>query len=49
MGIKTFLPTLEQFEARQKAVLYEFEQKYNLSVPRSENVLNVVDLQKALQ
>lgn len=33
MGIQTFLPTQEQFNARDKINLYQFGIKYNLSVP----------------
>ena len=36
MGIKTFLPTPEQFEERQKVNLPEFGEKYNIPVPGSE-------------
>ncbi|MCI0473215.1 MAG: ATP-grasp domain-containing protein [Ignavibacteria bacterium] len=36
MGIKTFLPTLEQFEERQKANLNEFGKKYGIDVPFSK-------------
>ena len=32
-GIKTFLPTLEQFEERHKANFYEFGKKYDILVP----------------
>lgn len=33
LGIQTFLPTHEQFEARDKINLYQFGVKYGLSVP----------------
>lgn len=36
MGIKTFLPTLEQFEERQKANLTEFGKKHGIDVPFSK-------------
>lgn len=35
LGIKTILPTLEQFEERQKNNLPSFGQKYNVKVPKS--------------
>lgn len=47
--IHMFLPTSEQFEARQKERLYDFARKNTLSVPRSENVLSVAELLKVLQ
>jgi len=40
MGIKTFLPTLEQFEERHKANLNEFGKKYSLYVPYSKTVVS---------
>jgi len=49
MGIKTFLPTLEQFEERHKANLPDFGKKYNILVPESRPVLNqkdIVDIRK---
>ena len=36
MGIATFLPTLEQFEFRQKANLDEFGKKYQVKVPKGK-------------
>ena len=36
MGIHMFLPTLHQFEERQKVNLNEFGKKYNINVPRSK-------------
>lgn len=44
MGIKTFLPTLEQFEERHKTNLPEFGEKYSVNVPESFSVLNYKDL-----
>jgi carbamoyl-phosphate synthase large subunit len=38
MGIHTFLPTVNQFEERQKANLNAFGEKYNLKVPRSKTL-----------
>lgn len=41
MGIHTFLPTLEQFEERQKVNLPDFGKKHNIKVPRSKAVFTV--------
>jgi carbamoyl-phosphate synthase large subunit len=35
-GIRTFLPTIEQLEARDKINLFEFGQKYGLLIPRDK-------------
>jgi carbamoyl-phosphate synthase large subunit len=44
MGIKTFLPTLEQFEERHKANLPEFGKKYDVLVPESRPILSHKDI-----
>jgi len=44
MGIKTFLPTIQQFEERQKNNLPEFGKKYNIQVPKSISVTSESDL-----
>ncbi len=44
MGIKTFLPTLKQFEERHKSNLPEFGKRYNLHVPKSSPVLDRKDI-----
>ena len=44
LGIKMVLPTLEQFEARQKANLYEYGIKHGLKVPGSAMVTSQVQL-----
>lgn len=44
MGIKTFLPTLAQFEERQKAVLPQFGKKYKVKVPDSKAVFSEKEL-----
>lgn len=46
LGIRTFLPTLEQFEARHKANLPVWGKKHKIPVPRSENI---TDLKKIHQ
>ena len=38
IGIKTFLPSLEQLEARDKINLYEFGKKNNLLVPKDKAI-----------
>ncbi|WP_456422986.1 ATP-grasp domain-containing protein [Lutibacter sp.] len=44
MGIHTFLPTLKQFEERQKDNLPKFAKKYDITVPKSKAVLNSNEL-----
>lgn len=43
MGIKTFLPTLKQFEERHKSNLPEYGKKYGVKVPYSEPITSVQD------
>ncbi len=43
-GIKTFLPTLEQFEERHKADLPDFGKKYNLTVPFSKPITRLNEI-----
>ncbi|MBN1337888.1 MAG: ATP-grasp domain-containing protein [Bacteroidales bacterium] len=44
MGIKTFLPTLKQFEERQKINLVEFGKKYGIKVPFSRAILSHAEI-----
>ncbi len=44
MGIKTFLPTVEQFEERHKSNLPEFGEKYDVKIPRSKTIFNQSDI-----
>ena len=44
-GIKTFLPTLEQFEERHKSNLPEFGEKYDLSVPFSKPIMRIDEIE----
>ncbi len=44
MGIKMFLPTLEQFEERQKVNLPKFGKKYNIKVPFSREIFNTSEI-----
>lgn len=43
-GIKTFLPTLEQFEERHKANLDKYGEKYDILVPESKPITDEKDL-----
>jgi carbamoyl-phosphate synthase large subunit len=45
-GIKTFLPTLEQFEERHKSNLPEFGEKYGLLVPFSKPITRIDEIDK---
>ena len=44
MGIQTFLPTQEQFDARDKINLYQFGLKYELSVPMDRIIYSAEEL-----
>lgn len=44
-GIKTFLPTLEQFEERHKSNLPDFGEKYGLSVPFSKPINRIDEIE----
>ncbi|HHJ09336.1 MAG TPA: ATP-grasp domain-containing protein [Bacteroidetes bacterium] len=46
MGIRTFLPTLAQFEERHKSNLPRFGEKYNVPVPKSRDILSYQDIEK---
>lgn len=46
MGIHTFLPDNEQFEARDKVKLYEFGQKHGMLVPKDRIVHEFRELRK---
>jgi len=46
LGIKTFLPTLVQYEERHKSNLPEYGKKYDVKVPFSEAVTSLLDLSK---
>jgi carbamoyl-phosphate synthase large subunit len=45
-GIRTFLPTLEQFEERHKSNLPEFGKKYGLSVPFSKAISRIEEIEQ---
>ncbi len=44
LGIKTFLPTIEQFEERHKANLTEFGKKYGIKVPKSKMIFGLSEI-----
>ena len=44
LNIKTFMPTLRQYEERHKANLPEFGEKYNVNVPKSYTISSINDL-----
>jgi carbamoyl-phosphate synthase large subunit len=46
LGIKTFLPTLEQFEERHKWQLDDFGKKYDVKIPKSKKISSVYDIMK---
>lgn len=46
-GIHTFLPELDQFEARDKIKLYEFGKKHKLTIPKDKIIYQVKDLADA--
>ena len=44
LGIKSFLPTLEQFEERHKSNLPEFGEKYDIKVPKSKMIFSIAEI-----
>jgi carbamoyl-phosphate synthase large subunit len=44
MGIKTYLPSLEQFEERHKVNLPEFGKKYDIKVPHSKALFEMTNI-----
>ncbi|MFD2200756.1 ATP-grasp domain-containing protein [Shivajiella indica] len=46
MGIRTFLPTLQQFEERHKSNLPQYGKKYGVKVPYSEPIGSIMDFRK---
>jgi carbamoyl-phosphate synthase large subunit len=49
MGIKTLLPSLEQFKLREKANLAEFCEKLGVKYPKTIKILSLEDLYEALK
>ena len=44
MGIHTWLPTLDQFEERNKSKLPEYGKKYDVLVPKSKPITNITEI-----
>lgn len=44
LGIRTFLPTIDQYEERSKSNLAEFGKKYGVKVPDSMDVMSHADI-----
>jgi carbamoyl-phosphate synthase large subunit len=44
LGIKTFLPTLQQFEERHKSNLNAFGDKYGIKVPKSKMIYSINEI-----
>ena len=49
VGINSFLPDLEQFEARDKVKLYEFGKKHKLLVPTDKIIHQAKDLEETAE
>jgi carbamoyl-phosphate synthase large subunit len=49
LGIHTFLPDLEQFEARHKTRLYQFGKQHHLMVPEDRLINQISDLATAAE
>ncbi len=49
IGIRTYLPTLEQFDERNKSNLPAYGKKYGVHVPEGTEVFSVSDLSNALK
>lgn len=49
IGIKTYLPTLEQFEERNKSNLPFYGEKYEVNVPTGTEVFSISDLNNTLE
>lgn len=46
MGIRTFLPSMQQFEERHKANLNEYGEKYGIKVPFSKSITDRRDIEE---
>lgn len=46
LNVNTFLPGLEEFEARHKVNLVEYGKKHNIRVPKSKSIFNATELYK---
>jgi len=48
-GIKTYLPSIHQFEERNKSNLPAFGEKYGITVPRGTEVFSIQDMNNTLR
>lgn len=48
-GIRTYLPALDQFEERSKALLPAYGKKYGVKVPDSKEIVNASDIPAVLE
>jgi carbamoyl-phosphate synthase large subunit len=46
LNIHTFLPSLEQFEARHKVNLEEYGNRHGIKVPKSKVIFNISDIER---
>jgi len=49
IGIKTYLPTLDQFDERNKSNLPAYGKKYGVNVPEGTEVFSIADLNNTLK
>ena len=49
LGIRTFLPTLEDFESRDKINLFKFGKKYDLLMPADKVIYKTSEINKAAE
>jgi len=49
IGIKTYLPTIEQFDERNKSNLPAYGKKYGVHVPEGSEVYSIMDLHNTLK
>ena len=49
MGIHTFLPTQEEFEARDKINLFRFGKKHDLLMPADKVIYQISEISKAAE
>jgi carbamoyl-phosphate synthase large subunit len=49
LGIKTYLPTIEQFEERNKSNLPSYGKKYGVDVPKGTEIFSAADLNNTLK
>ncbi len=49
IGIRTYLPTIEQFEERNKSNLPAYGEKYGVDVPEGKELFSISDLRSSLK